>query len=140
MSAFDLFNKALQKAGAWIREIAEELDTEDEQLAYQALRAVLHALRDRLNVDEAVQLAAQLPVLVRGIYFEGWDPSKTPVKARHREEFLDLVRRHAGKYDRLDPEKAVPAVFAVLKRHVSEGEMRDVTEALPGDIRELLAV
>ncbi len=140
MSTFDLFNKALQKAGAWIREIAEELDTEDEQLAYQALRAVLHALRDRLNADEAVQLAAQLPVLVRGIYFEGWDPSKTPVKARHREEFLDLVRRHAGKYDRLDPEKAVPAVFAVLKRHVSEGEIRDVTEALPGDIRELLAV
>ncbi len=140
MSTFDLFNKALQKAGAWIREIAEELDTEDEQLAYQALRAVLHALRDRLNADEAVQLAAQLPVLVRGIYFEGWDPSKTPVKARHREEFLDLVRRHAGKYDRLDPEKAVPAMFAVLKRHVSEGEIRDVTEALPGDIRELLAV
>ncbi len=140
MSTFDLFNKALQKAGAWIHEIAEELDTEDEQLAYQALRAVLHALRDRLNVDEAVQLAAQLPLLVRGIYFEGWDPSKTPVKARHREEFLDLVHRHAGKYDRLDPEKAVPAVFAVLKRHVSEGEIRDVREALPGDIRELLAV
>ncbi len=139
MSTFDLFNKALQKAGAWIREIAEEMDTEDEQLAYHALRSVLHALRDRLIVDEAVQLAAQLPVLVRGIYFEDWDPSKTPVKVRHREEFLDLVRRHAGKYDRLDPEKAVPAVFAVLKRHVSKGEMRDVTEALPGDIRELLA-
>ena len=139
MSTFDLFNKALQKATAWIREIAEEMDTEDEQLAYHALRAVLHALRDRLIVDEAVQLAAQLPVLVRGIYFEDWDPSKTPVKVRHREDFLDLVRRHAGKYDRLDPKKAAPAVFAVLKRHVSEGEMRDVTEALPGEIRELLA-
>ncbi len=139
MSTFDLFNKALQKAGAWIREVAEEMDTEDEQLAYHALRSVLHALRDRLIVDEAVQLAAQLPVLIRGIYFEDWDPSKTPVKVRHREEFLDLVRRHAGKYDRLDPGKAAPAVFAVLKRHVSEGEMRDVNEALPGEIRELLA-
>ena len=139
MSTFNLFNKALQKAGAWIREIAEEMGTEDEQLAYHALRAVLHAIRDRLIADEAVQLAAQLPVLVRGIYFEDWDPSKTPVKVRHREEFLDLVRKHAGKYDRLDPEKAAPVVFAVLKRHVSEGEMRDVTEALPGEIRELLA-
>lgn len=139
MRTFDLFNKALQKAETWIREVADEMETEDEQLAFHALRAVLHALRDRLIVDEAVHLAAQLPVLVRGIYFENWDPSRTPLKVRHRQEFLDLVRRHAGTDDRLDPEKAASAVFTVLKRHVSEGEMREVTEALPKDIRELLA-
>ena len=139
MTTFAPFEKALQKAHAWLKEVGEELGTEDMQQAHAALRAVLHALRDRLMVEEAVQLAAQLPVLIRGIYFEGWTPSKVPVKARHREEFLDLVRHHLGRLDVVEPEKAAPAVFAVLKRHVSGGEIEDVLSSLPAEIRDLLA-
>jgi uncharacterized protein (DUF2267 family) len=33
---------------------------------------MLHALRDRLPPEIAVHLSAQLPMLVRGIYYEGW--------------------------------------------------------------------
>ncbi len=133
------FAKALQKAQTWLKEIGEELGTEDEQKAYAALRASLQALRDRLTVDEAAQLAAQLPVLVRGIFYEGWDPSKVPVKARHREEFLDMVRTHLGQWSDLEAADAVHATFAVLKRHISAGEIEDVLSSMPNEVRELLA-
>ena len=133
------FEKAVQKAREWLKEIGEELGIEDEQKAYAALRASLQALRDRLTVDEAAQLAAQLPVLIRGIFYEGWDPSKVPVKARHREDFLNMVRAHLGQWDDLDAESAIRATFTVLKRHVSSGEIEDVLASMPGEVRELLA-
>ncbi|MFW6194910.1 MAG: DUF2267 domain-containing protein, partial [Chloroflexota bacterium] len=98
--------------------------------------ATLHALRDRLSVDENAQLSAQLPMLVRGIYFEGWDPSDRPGKPRHKEAFIDDVMREARDPD-YEPEPAVKAVFKVLARHVSPGEIEDVRHLLPAEIREM---
>ena len=69
---------SIEKANIWINEMAEALGTEDRQAAYRALRGFLHALRDRIPVDETAQLAAQLPELVRGVYYENWRPSTTP--------------------------------------------------------------
>ena len=141
MSGFEPFDKALHKAHVWLNDIAAEMgEGTTRQQAYPAMRAMLHALRDRLTVDEAAQLAAQLPVLVRGIYFEGWDPTKTPLKVRHRDEFIRLVRDYLGKTDNVDPALAAKAVFATLRKHVTQGEIEDVLSELPGEIRELLAV
>jgi uncharacterized protein (DUF2267 family) len=94
---------------------------------------VLHALRDRLTVEEAAQLGAQLPMLVRGIYHEGWNPTGMPVKA-HRDEFLRRVREQF-RYDVPGGvEAVVRAVLGVLRRHVSTGEWVDVLAALPQDL------
>ena len=87
------------------------------QDAYAILRATLHALRDRLTVKETGQLAAQLPMLIRVLYFEGWDPTGKPVKERHREDFLGRMRREMERYD-IDPERP-RAVFQVLANGVS---------------------
>ena len=63
------FDSTLQTTNIWLNEIQEHLGWgEDHQRAYHALRAVLHALRDRLPVDHAAALAAQLPMLIRGFY------------------------------------------------------------------------
>ena len=140
MSGFDPFEKAVHKAHVWLNEIAGHMgEGTTKQQAHAALRAVLHALRDRLNVNEAAQLAAQLPLLVRGVYYEGWDPAKTPLKIRHREEFIDLVRQYLGKIDNVEPEVATKAVFDVLREHVSAGEIEDVLAEMPQEIRQLLA-
>lgn len=83
------FEHATEKAGIWLKDMMHELGTDDPRLAYHALSAALHALRDRLGVNEAAQLAAQLPLLVRGLFYEGWHPASTPVRLRRPEEILD---------------------------------------------------
>ena len=115
----------------------EELDWSDRHRAYLALRATLHALRDRLSVDEAAHLAAQLPMLVRGIYFEGWHPAGTPVRERHKEDFLAHIAEAFRATPEVDPEQVVRTVFRVLARHVTAGEVEEVRGALPKDIRQL---
>ncbi|MER3451683.1 MAG: DUF2267 domain-containing protein [Thermus sp.] len=138
MTGLEVFDTTLHKTHAWLKRIMEELGTEDRHRAYTALRAVSHALRDRLPVEEVAQLGAQLPLLVRGIYYEGWDPTGKPLKERHKEDFLAHVAREARTPTgpALEPEAAVRAVFKVLKEKVSEGELKDIQLLLPKGIRE----
>ncbi len=137
MTGFEPFDKAVHKAFIWLDEIMKELGTDDRHRAYLALRGTLHALRDRLNADEAAQLAAQLPVLIRGIYYEGWDPSKTPVKIRHKEAFLERIAREFTQEPDLDAEAVARAVFKTLERHITPGEIEDIQRMLPKELREL---
>jgi uncharacterized protein (DUF2267 family) len=122
---------------AWLKELAEELGWEDRHRAYLALRTVLHALRDRLTVAEAADLGAQLPMLVRGLYYEGWNPSGKPVKERKREDFLAHISAAFPGHAEIFPEAVAWAVFKVLQRHVSAGEIEDVKHILPARIRSL---
>jgi uncharacterized protein (DUF2267 family) len=105
--------------------------------AYQALRAVLHCLRDRLTTDEAAQLGDQLPMLIRGIYYEAWRPAGKPQKVRSREEFLAWIGARLPATRLIDREDAARAVFQVLENHVSAGEIHDVVQSLPKEIRAL---
>ncbi|MEU0970031.1 DUF2267 domain-containing protein [Streptomyces sp. NPDC005917] len=106
-------------------------------MSYGALRATLHALRDRLTVDEAVDFGAQLPMLVRGLYYDGWDPSRVPVKM-DRDEFLDRVRAEFPAQVDGGMEQLVRTVLGALKSRISEGEWRHVKAVLPKDLDQLL--
>jgi uncharacterized protein (DUF2267 family) len=115
----------------------QALGTEDRQRAYLALRATLHALRDRLTVEEVAQLGAQLPMLIRGFYYEGWDPTGKPLRVRQKEQFLARIEEQFKGDDRIDPERVARAVFTVLANRVTEGEIEDVKHVLPSEIRDL---
>jgi len=114
------------------------LDWQDSQEAYAALRVNLQALRDRLTVEEVAQLGAQLPMLIRGFYYAGWDPTGKPLKVRQREEFLERIAEHfvmAG--DPVHPEPVARAVFSVLAQRISDGQIQDVKHVLPEELRSL---
>jgi uncharacterized protein (DUF2267 family) len=140
MSATGLavFDTTVQKTNRWLNDAMGVLDTKDKHKAYLAFRSTLHALRDRMTVEEVAQFAAQLPMLMRGFYYEGWDPTGKPLKLRTREEFLDRIAQElSGAAVGLDPEPLARAVFVVLEEHLSEGEIEDLKASLPDTIREL---
>jgi len=114
----------------------ERLGWEDKQRAYQALRAVLHALRDHLTVDQAAGLASQLPMLIRGFYYEGWHPAGKPLKNRNLSDFMVQVASQLPGLD-FDPEDVVRAVFQVIARHVTLGEIDRVCHSLPRELRNV---
>lgn len=139
MSDVEIIARSVEKTNVWLKELAEELETDDRQYAYRVLRAFLHAVRDRLMVNEAAQLAAQLPELIRGIYYEDWVPSRTPLKYRTVDEFLDRVAREAQMPGETSASYACAAAARVLRRHVSEGEIADVVAVFPEEMRPVLA-
>lgn len=137
LTGLEVFDGTLHKTNTWLKEIEQELGP-GRRRAYQALRAVLHCLRDRLPIDEATQLGDQLPMLIRGIYYEAWHPAGKPERIRSREEFLAWIDAHLAKAaGPIDPKDAARAVFQVLETHVSAGEIRDVMQALPEQTRAL---
>jgi uncharacterized protein (DUF2267 family) len=137
MTGLEVFDATLQKTNEWLDEVMGELAIEERKTAYSALRGTLHVLRDRLPMEEAVHLGAQLPMLVRGFYYEGWRPAREPIKM-HREEFLLRVEEQlAGGAAELHPELVVRAVLQVLSRRISKGEIEQVERTLPSDLRDL---
>jgi len=142
-TGLEAFDTTVQKTHLWLREIMEDLEWQDRHWAYLSLRGVLHSLRDRLPVDEVAQLGAQLPMLVRGIFYEGWKPAGKPLRERHREEFLmdamsdfgEVALANILSLRSTDAEAIVRAVFHTLSRHTTEWE--SVRHALPAEIRTL---
>jgi uncharacterized protein (DUF2267 family) len=139
MTHLDIIDRSVEKAHIWINDLADELGTEDRQHAYRVLRAFLHALRDHLTVDETAALAAQLPIFIRGVFYEGWDPSRTPEHARDLESFLARVAGEARLAGETEASFATSAASRVLRHHVSAGESASVLDMLPAHLRAFLA-
>jgi uncharacterized protein (DUF2267 family) len=135
-TGLEVFDKTVQTTNNWLKEVAEEIGP-DRKRAWHVLGAVLRALRDRMTVEEAAHLAAELPLLVRGLFYDQWRPAEQRVLARKREEFLAMVARGLADIGPIDPEEAVHAVFGVLERHVARGEIDKIRQTLPAEIRSL---
>lgn len=126
--------RTVQVTEHWLDGLVDKTDLATRSEAYGALRAVLHRLRDRMDPTEAAHLAAQLPTLVRGIYYEGWNPARAPHKVRDWYTFKAEVEAEWPGAARHDTEAAIRAVFATLDEHVTAGELDDVRSELPPDI------
>ena len=127
---------AVQTTQTWLNELCENGELADTSEAVAVLRCVLHQLRDRLTLEQAVDLSAQLPLIVRGMYFEGWKPNKAHVKVHTKQQFIDeLTSRHFP--NAVPAVRAVRDVFALLAHHCDPGEISDVVQQLPQDLKEL---
>lgn len=131
------FDNTIHTTNIWLNDLLDRMGWQDKQRAYHALRSVLHTLRDRLPVEQAAALGAQLPMLVRGFYYEGWHPHGKPVKERKKEEFLAHIAADFRDDPGIDAEKVAQAVFQVIAKHVTPGEIKHVRITLPGEIRSL---
>ncbi len=134
-TGLDVFDKSLQTTNIWLNDISEQLGP-DRQLAWNVLGVVLRTLRDRLPADHAAHLASQLPLVVRGAYYEQYRPSVQPDDSLQKAaDFVGRVAAGLATVRPVDPEDAITAVFNVLETHIPAGQAVKTRQALPEDIR-----
>ena len=127
----------------FVRLVAEELEVPVDK-AGRIIRAVFHALRNRLSHEESFQLLAQLPVSLKGVYVDGWRFNKDFNRINQINDFLDGVRQEDGGlagYDFGNNSKAgvaVASVFKALKYFVSEEEMNDIIDVMPTELKQFI--
>jgi len=133
-----VFDKTIQTTNIWLDEIMEWIGP-DRQVAWKVLSTVLHKLRDRLPVEAAAHLGAQLPLLVRGVYYDQFAPGRQAEPCRNREEFVAEVAEWLQDTRPVDPEQAIAAVFDVLSRNLDHGQIEKIKAILPAPIRDMWA-
>lgn len=131
----EILSRSVQETDIWLNELKEDMRLETADQAYGALRAVLHALRDRLTVDMAAHLSAQFPAMLTGIFYDGWKPAATPNDLQTPRQFIDDVRQRASGHPEIDPNHAVQCVFRLLERKLSPGLMEKVLGQLPAEMQ-----
>jgi len=132
-----VIERTVSKTNEWLERLCREMNNNDRQHAYALLRAVLHALRDRIGPEVSVHLAAQLPLLVRGVFYEGWDPGATPQKLT-LDEFINRVEREANLRSAAEAASGARAVMQVLWDELAPGTMDHVIAVLPDEFAVLL--
>lgn len=138
MTKAAVLDTSMQRTHEWLRAIGRELGVDNERAAYAALRATLHAVRDRLPVELVAHLGAELPMLIRGIYYEGWHPSAAKLKAAHDEDFQTSLHRELQGHDELQHvEKVAQSVFRILDQKLETGQIDRIIDALPEKVRRL---
>ena len=137
-----------------VRSIVPNPSTWNVERPDLARSAATQPVQDRAGGKTVGHLATEnqvdvIPMHIRGAYRimpKGRDlplPAKAtvrigkPLKERHKEQFLARIAQELRSDESTDPERIARAVFAVLARRVSEGEIQDVKHVLPADIRHL---
>ena len=137
MSGHHNFDHATHEGNLWLRKITDRLHFEDGSHAYSALRGTLHALRDRLMPENAVHLSAQLPMVVRGLFFEGWRMSRTPTADETIDDFCAHIARELPPKFPMDAKTVATGVFEVMWTELDAGEIAKVIDRLPHALRLL---
>jgi uncharacterized protein (DUF2267 family) len=129
------FDKTVQESNRWLKDVMERLNTTDRHHAYSTLRAVLHALRDRIGPESAAHLGAQLPMLLRGLFYEGWDPTGKPSKDRHEADFLAHIAGELPGPDATEVEQGVRAALDVLSKRIDRRTAVKLAAMFPLELR-----
>lgn len=133
----EVIDHTVHQTHEWINELAERLDWSSRRSALRLMRITLRHLRDHLMVNELAQLSAQLPLLIRGFFFEGWIPKQTPIKERSSGDFAAHVAAGMGDTPEYRGHEDIKCVFDLLNAHLSRGEIEDIRASVPQDMRDL---
>lgn len=135
-----VFARTAHKSQEWIREMQKELKWISGDSTYHLLRAVLQSLRDQMSINEAAHFSAQLPILLRGTFFEGWNPQISELSGSTKDEFLQNVKHRMGPLgtQKFELESGVLVALNVIKKHISAGEMKDFTGMINPSLKNFI--
>jgi uncharacterized protein (DUF2267 family) len=135
MTGIQTLDTAVGATEEWINALMARLGWQGKERTYLALLAALHALRDALPRDEAGYLGVQLPVLLRGLYFEGWHPASHLQRAKSRSAFVERIQEGVHRDPGINAEAVAHAVFALLAERLPLGEVENAKAATPEPLR-----
>jgi uncharacterized protein (DUF2267 family) len=135
-TGLEVFDKTLHTTNLWLDEINAEIGP-DRHLAWHVLGAVLRSIRDEMQVEQSAHFAAQLPLLIRGAYFDQYRPAAQPAAARSHDDFIARIQQDMDGSRPVNVQQAATAVMRTLNRHVTEGQVRKVRDALPRGVRAM---
>jgi uncharacterized protein (DUF2267 family) len=133
-TGLDVFDTTVQETNLWLKDVMERIGTYDRHSAYSTLRAVLHAVRNRIGPENAAHLGAQLPMLIRGLYYEGWDPTGKPTKERHEAQFLAHIAKELPRAEVGEVERGTRAVLDVLSKRIDRGAAVKIAIIFPEEL------
>jgi uncharacterized protein (DUF2267 family) len=139
LTGLDVFDLTIQRTNSWLKDLMQELNWTDRRKTYLALRSALHALRDHLPMNDALFLGQQLPMLLRGSYFEHWNPADNPRELSSQDSFFSTLSIYLARDgEATSPAEAVMrAVFRFFERKAAEGEIKDIRSILPPVLQDL---
>ncbi len=140
------FNQYAQEGNTFLKDYAKEMNLADNRdKAGRILTSILHALRDIITPNESLQFIAQLPMFLKAVYVNGWNLKRDKPKVKKMAEFIDLVRKHDGpaaindfEYSDEVAEQYIDTTFIYLRKYVSLGEMEDIRDGLPKDLKSMI--
>ena len=140
------FNQYATEGNTFLKDYAKQMDMpNDRDKAGRIFTAIMHALRDIIPPEESLQFIAQLPMFLKAVYVNGWNIKKKKPKIKRMAEFLDLVRSHDWpaevndfEYSDEVAERYVDTTFIYLRKYVSLGEMEDIRDSLPKDLKSMI--
>ena len=135
-TGLEVFDRTVHSTNLWLHEIADDLGP-DRNHAWHVLSAVLRALRDQLPAELAAHLSAQLPLLVRGAFYEAWNPSSASRRTKDDDEFIEKLNNNLEGTRPTNAQKAALSVFGVISRHVDREQVVKVRNALNEKVRRL---
>lgn len=136
-TGLEVFDKTIHETNQFVKIVMRELGTDDRRIAFGALRGALHALRDHLEVHTMAHLSAQLPMLLRGLFYEGWRPNAGPSRERRLDDFLAHVSRQLPPRLEGYPEEAARASYIALSECIDRGELVKIVHQMPAELRRL---
>jgi len=136
-TGLEVFDKTIHETNQFVKVVMRELGTDDRRIAFGALRGALHALRDHLEVHTMAHLSAQMPMLLRGLFYEGWKPNTGPSRERHLDHFLAHVSELLPPRLEGYPEEAARAAYVALSECMDGGELAKVVHQMPAELRRL---
>src|SRR6516162_9122960 len=135
-TGLEVFDRTLHTTNLWLDEISAEIGP-DRHLAWHVLGSVLRSIRDEMQVEQSAHFAAQLPLIIRGAYYDQYRPAAQPAEHRTQDDFIARIRRDLDGARPIRPEQAIAAVMRTLNRHVTEGQVKKVRDALPKGVRSM---
>jgi len=138
-------DEAVHKLNMWLLDLMKAMKWDSRERALSAYRATLHTVRDLLPDNNVVHFGAQLPLILKGIFYDGWTLKARPTyQVNTAAQFYDLVRFELGsanlKFDNETIRQFTKAIFQNMTKHMGEKEMRKVKALLRENVRDIIPV